>query len=54
MFLKISEKVLITFELESGERITDIGYTVDGEWRTEIKIFKGRVTHWMPFPSPAE
>lgn len=54
MFLKISKKVLITFELESGERITDIGYTVDGEWRTETKIFKGHVTHWMPFPSPAE
>lgn len=53
MFRKISEKVLVTFEMEDGKRETMTGRTQDGEWKLDLLLLKGKVTHWMPFPEPA-
>lgn len=54
MFRKTSEEVLVTVEMEDGNRKTMTGKTLDGEWKLDFLLLKGKVTHWMPFPSPAE
>lgn len=54
MFRKVSKKVLVTLEKGNGQRETITGRTEDGEWVMDIRMLKGKVTHWMPFPEPAK
>lgn len=48
------KKVLVTFEMEDGNRETMTGRTQDGVWKLDFLLLKGKVTHWMPFPEPAK
>ena len=54
MFTTISDPVIVCAEYENGKRIVKTANTVDGVWKVKDIFYPCRVTHWMPFPKPAE
>ena len=52
MFEKISDEVNATVEFEDGKRKTMTLYTIDGKWKTGIRIVKFKVIAWQPLPEP--
>ena len=52
MFEKISDEVNVTVEFEDGKRKTMTLHTIDGKWRTDIRIVKFDVIAWQPLPEP--
>lgn len=55
MFEKESEKVIATFVLSDGSRITEIANTLDGKWKPDNSLFLDKeVIAWMPLPEPCK
>jgi len=55
MWLKQSDKVLVTVAFKNGTRLVTTGETHDGVWNTSIsRALVPIVTHWMPMPKPAK
>ena len=52
MFEKMSDKVIVTSELEDGKRIVEPAYTVDGRWSVEVKAIRRKIIAWCPLPTP--
>lgn len=51
MLKENSDDVIVTVEFENGATISTKGYTVGGEWKTDMNG-KDKVIAWMPLPSP--
>lgn len=54
MFETISDDVIVTVRFKDGTKKTYSAVTTDGEWSGLPVIGNPIVTHWMPFPDPAE
>ena len=54
MFETISDDVIVTVKFKDGTKKTYSAVTKDGEWSGLPVIGNPIVTHWMPFPDPAE
>lgn len=54
MFENISEDVLVTVKFEDGSKKTCTAHTRDGIWSRIPQVGHPVVTHWIPFPKPAE
>ena len=52
MWLRQSDRVLVTSELADGTRITETATTRDGEWKPDHVILKREIVAWMPMPKP--
>jgi len=52
MWLRQSDRVLVTSELADGTRITETAMTRDREWKPDHAIFKREIVAWMPMPKP--
>lgn len=52
MWLRQSDRVLVTSELADGTRITETARTRDGEWKPDHAILKREIVAWMPMPEP--
>lgn len=52
MFEKISDDVNVTVKFEDGNRKTMTLHTIDGKWKTDMRIVKFEVIAWQPLPEP--
>ena len=52
MWLRQSDRVLVTSELADGTRVTETARTRDGEWKPDHVILKREIVAWMPMPKP--
>lgn len=52
MFEKESANVLVTAVFRDGTKLTIIGYTLDGKWKTRHDALHPKVIAWRPFPEP--
>lgn len=52
MWLRQSDRVIVTSELADGTRITETARTRDGEWKPDHAILKREIVAWMPLPKP--
>jgi len=52
MWLRQSDRVIVTSELADGTRITETATTRDGEWKPDHTILKREIVAWMPMPKP--
>ena len=52
MWLRQSDRVLVTSELADGTRINETARTRDGEWKPDHTILKREIVAWMPMPKP--
>ena len=52
MWLRQSDRVIVTSELADGTRITETARTRDGEWKPDHTILKREIVAWMPLPKP--
>lgn len=54
MFQSISDDVIVTIRFSDGTKKTGSTHTKDGQWVGLPAVGLPVVTHWMPFPDPAE
>lgn len=53
MFEKTSDYVLATVKYDDGTILVKQAHIIDGTWwKSDIKVFGGKVIAWMPFPEP--
>lgn len=52
MFERTSDDVNVTVEYENGSRRVRTLHTIDGKWKSDIRLLNFKAIAWKPLPEP--